>query len=426
VPEEPLKSCLWRDRRDPAEAAGTSSDSRLARKPSRAISVDRAFGTNDPMSVLPVCSTETYEQAEAAGGEASASSGRPALSIIPPSNPATQPISPSTARPARPGMFSSFKRPSFMKRNSDRSDQSLVSPGLAGGSSLKRWTSESSTTPLSPISATTPSSSTGLGDFDGPSGASRGYFSEHGRGMKVPPCIMEDQPLGSTIESNALKSNAGGGGKFMTLRPCCRQCQQATDKGLQEDWVPPISKRAQKKLDVEHMIRTIEGKTDVDQLSDQVDEKASSFLVDEVELLRRRRDSNTPASPNGKSETPDRREQTCSLGLRSPCLSKGPVWLCSGKGRSPSSSSVSRQSPAASPTVGQSPGDFFQSRLNQEESTSQTDLELKIAEALAAEAAMARASRRDTSIDDVQNECTSSDPSNRVEHRTDWFRGVVV
>ena len=378
------------------------------------------------MSILPVCKTETYEQAGLTGGEASTSSARPALSIIPPSKPVNQLPSPSTGRSARPGMFSSFKRPSFMKRNSDRSDQGLVSPGLGGGATLKRWTSESSTTPLSPVSATTPGSSTGLGDFDGPSGSGRGYFSEHGRSMKVPPCIMEDQPLGPTADQDLLKSSADAGEKYMTLRPCCRQCQGATDKGLQEDWVPPISKRAQKKLDVEHMIRTIEGKTNVDPLDDQVDEKASSFLVDEVELLRRRRDSITPALPDGKPETPDRKEQTCSLGLRAPCLSKGPVWLCSGKGRSPSSTSVSRQSPAESPTVAQNPGDYFQSRLNQEESTSQTDLDLKIAEALAAEAAMARASRREASADDGQSECTASSPGNQVEHRTDWFRGVVV
>jgi hypothetical protein len=113
--------------------------------------------------------------------------------------------------------------------------------------------------------------------------------------------------------------------------------------------------------------------------------------------------------------------------LRSPCAPKGPVWLCSGKGRSSSSTSVSRQSPVESPAVAQSPGDYFESRPSKQGSPVVTDLDIKVAEALAAEAALAKASRPGLAANGGQSESVvSSHADCRVDRPTDWFRGVVV
>lgn len=231
--------------------------------------------------------------------------------------------------------------------------------------------------------------------------------------------------------------DAQGGDKYTRLRACCLDCSRATDKGLSDDWVPPVSKRAQKKLDVEHMVRQIEGKRLSGEGEDEaVDEKASSFVVDEVELLRRRRSSGGSGSNEPASPLPEPKpvSQTCLLGIRpssrpgSASPSNGPIWLCSGKGRSPSSGSFSRQSPADTPTGGwaatpeRRSADYF-GLASQDATTmraAQDDLDAKIAAALAAEASMARDSTRQRGMSGHTSPGVET-PENSPREG-DWFR----
>ena len=397
------------------------------------------------MSVLPVCRVPSIDVGPASHpAEQVAQSGRPSLAVLTGASSASRTDTSPTSK-SRPGMFGSFKRPSFLKRRTNSSDDK--SAFGSNGASLKRWTSDSSSV-LSP-GAESPSMAPRIGDFDGPPTSGRGFFSEQGRSANVPACILEDQTLETERDTTAnqplLKSpimleEGDRYDKYTRLRACCPQCSRATDKGLSDDWVPPVSKRAQKKLDVEHMVRQIEGKRlSEEEMDDAVDEKASSFCVDEVELLRRRRSSGgsfSQETQETQETSPERKpvSQTCLLGIRpssrsgSASPSNGPIWLCSGKGRSPSSGSFSRQSPANTPgraTPERRSADYF-SLARQDAAAAQAareELDAKIAAALSAEASLARESARERETPgDVS---PSNEMSGNSSRRGDWFRRMA-
>ena len=441
VEGKPLRSCLLYRQQSTDTAPGDAVEQIRPRpnKLSRALSVDRASARSDPMSVLPVCRTTQTESGPPPSPlpPSALQSGRPPLSILTGTSSGSRTDSSPTIK-SRPGMFGNFKRPSFLKRRTNSTDDKNAFG--SNGASLKRWTSDSSSSALSP-GAASPASTPKMGDFDGPPSAGRGYFSEQGRGANVPPCIMEDQALEVEDESaddhgrhDMLKSPVGldeGEDKYTLLRPCCPQCSRATDKGLEADWVPPVSKRAQKKLDVEHMVRQIEDKKQsVDEADEAVDEKASSFVVDEVELLRRRRTSGGSGSHDDASQELKPASQTCLLGTRPGSASprNGPVWLCSGKGRSSSSGSVSRQSPVATPgraTPDSRSPDYF-ALASQDAATAraaQDDLDAKIATALAAEAFMARGSSREQETSACGT--TGSETTGNGARSGEWFRRMA-
>jgi hypothetical protein len=241
---------------------------------------------------------------------------------------------------------------------------------------------------------------------------------------------MEDQPLVTTMSpdphaSTSAKSTTSTNDTYMSLRPCCAQCRRATDKGLQADWIPPISRSAQRKLDTERMTKPIQ---DIPHSSDHpeiIDEKTSSFVVDEVELLHRQKGSAT---------------ETCGdrsvLDRLSPCRAtstapnKGPVWLCSGRDRSPRSTSSSPQSPPGLTKNGGLTLDYFAiptQQTDQDQRAAQADLDAKVAEALSAEVALARTSTQDAAVgvNDAPRHATTN-VSDSTSARSPWFRGVVI
>jgi hypothetical protein len=251
--------------------------------------------------------------------------------------------------PSRPGLFGGIKRPSFLRRRTSSIDRK---PGL--GPNLTRWTSNGPL--LNPAG----------------SGASTPQAPDMNRLTQIPQSISEHRPLVTApqyanighLRSHDLPPHRNAepaGGQYLTLRPCCKQCQRATDKGLRSDWVPPVSRSAQRLLDAEAASRHVESRIrTIGEAEDEAEaeleyNKTCKVMVDEVEILRRRRNS-TASLNTCSSPIDDRNTLTDSNGTVRPA--PGPVWLCSR--RSPKSGFSAE--PSNGVQLGQQEGDYFSGR----------------------------------------------------------------
>lgn len=321
------------------QQSGGSSSS--ACQKARAAQAKRTVRDTDPDSLIPVCRTRSLDDTPPLGSAVDSHSGygtSPTTTTTTTSRPRAG-SSASDQQKGRPGggLFGSFKRPSFLRKRSSsisRDDEHSVHSEDTTQSALE----DGDMTPLS--------------------SSYRGGSNHH-----RPPCILEDQPLilsppESPVTETApikIQRGAGGGGggygryrddnsalstsptlgiesetKYLSLRPCCKQCQRAAEKGLETDWVPPLSRSAKHKIslqkdDAKHdhamgwkpvdpqesaltdtpkSLATRQEESDDDTVNEECSVGNKVVMVDEVELLRQRRRSSA-SEPEANDISPN-------------------------------------------------------------------------------------------------------------------------
>lgn len=375
-------------------------------------STNRVVSRTDPMSVLPVSSDKTILKPvlSISCSPTTVSGSRPSPS--PRASSYTLP-SPNSDTAKRPGMFANMKRPSFLRKRS--SSIEIKDGHSASGYILNRGTSDDSVPTLKRLESTSTTST------------------------QRPQCILEDSPFLVTPQTSPTMPS----GQFLSLRACCAQCGAATDKGLDETWVPPISRQAKRKLELDEIARQIEGKVQSIDSAGVILPKGD-LVVDEVELLQKRRESGGSIKSlklDGLCQSPrldttiattdsingDRR----SLGLGTPTSTtspSAPIWLC-GRSASRSSSRASSCTQKSSSTPNQDQHqpprvDYF--GRPPRSATATPDDSLSLTDAAALDAEIVHAMRAAALLEGSEASGNGNGIGNKSiqNGREGWFKGL--